>query len=148
MLSILLVGFPILNQITNSTILIAVTVVLNFYYSFAEKTFIRNMEAKNLNVIRIGRVTFNSIVIITSFYLFGGNNSRIIILFNILSILIVNVFIYFKYLKKYQLFGLISVTFIFKATKRFPKIYWSWNALQYISVSNTNFRGWFLFSSH
>ena len=86
MLSILLVGFPILNQITNSTILIAVTVVLNFYYSFAEKTFIRNMEAKNLNVIRIGRVTFNSIVIITSFYLFGGNNSRIIILFNILSI--------------------------------------------------------------
>lgn len=122
MFFLLLISFPIVYVITDLAVFIAITVGLNFYYSFAEKTFIRNMETKRLNVIRIGRVSLNALVIIGSFYVFGGNDLQILIKLNILSIAAIDGFIYFMYLKPYKFFNLnLKHLHILKVQKDFPK---------------------------
>lgn len=119
---ILIVVSPLLFYYYQFMLYIIITVILNLYYSLTEKIFIRNMETKKLNIIRIGRITVNALLIISSFFVFGGSDIHFIILMNILSIVLVNILIYLYYLKNDKLFDMkLDHLKILVIHKEFPK---------------------------
>lgn len=121
-ISILVIVFPFLNYSSPFAIYIVATVILNLYYSLAEKIFIRNMETKKLNIIRIGKVSVNALLIIASFFIFGGSDIDYIIIMNISSIIFMNIFIYVFFFKNDKLFDFKTHHLkILVVQKDFPK---------------------------
>jgi len=119
---ILVLIFPFLYYYSQFALYIIITVILTLYYMLAEKIFIRNMETKKLNTIRIGRVTINAIFIIVSFFIFGGDDINYIIIMNILSIIFIDLYIFLFYFKKDNLIDInLNYLRILVEQKEFPK---------------------------
>ena len=100
---ILILLSPIIFWYYSFAMFIIVSTILTLYFSLSEQIFIRKLDTRRLNIIRIGRVVMNLMFIISSFLIFK-NDIFYMIFMNTISILVVDILIYIYYLKEEKLF--------------------------------------------